>query len=256
MATAKANCEIVDCRRPAPAFCYCCLRNVCTVHFLEHIEQMKTKISPLSTEVTNTMANIQQLTVEQLCQPLFIQLKVWQAKMHASIDAIHVEKTKEIGEMMEVNKKKFDEHKGKQLETMIKLQEDVRQLDEDGYVTRERLESLQKQLEAIKSNLVAFEKSFISVETRVLGENLVTISSKANEPPQNEPIRVPQRAIRARSSNFLLPCVELSFLVIRVSVNSFSTGSFIWTRQKDASSSHFTFLWRSSKSARQRLDKS
>lgn len=222
MATAKANCEVADCHRPAPAFCYCCLRNVCTVHLHEHIEQLKIQVDPLSTEVKNTMERIQQLTVEQLCQPFFAQLNQWHKKMNAFIDAIRVEKTKEIEEMMKVNKKKFDEHKGKQLEMTMKLREDVKQLDEDGHVTRERLESLQKQLEAIKSNSVAFEKSFVSVETRVLGEGLVTISSKVNEP-----IRSPSRAIRARSSNFLLPWEKLSFLVIRVSVKSFAKDSFI-----------------------------
>ena len=199
------NCRVGDCHRLAPAYCYCCKQSVCTHHFLEHIERIKAKIDPLANEVKTTIESIEPFTVEQLSRPVFAQLNEWQTKMHVMIDDIHVKKTKEIGEMMKVNEKKFNEHKRIQLETMVKLREDVRQLTEDDNFTLGRIESFQNQLRTIQGSWLSFAKSFLSIDTRVHPEDLVTISTcKVNEPPQQETVQQRQRLIRARRSKFLL----------------------------------------------------
>jgi hypothetical protein len=180
--TGKTNCQLAECRRAASAYCYCCKRNVCTHHFLEHIERMKAKIDPLANEVNNTMESIQHLTVEQLSRPIFAELNEWQKNMHEMIDEIHAKKAQEIDEIMKVNKSRFDEHRRTQLETMIKLQGDVKQVAEDGDVTFEQIESFQNQLRQIEASLAAFEKNFLSMNTRVLPDGLVIVASKLNDP--------------------------------------------------------------------------
>ena len=142
---------------------------------------MEAKIDPLANEVKTTIESIQHLTVDQLSRPIFAQLKEWQIEMHEMIDDIHEKKKKEIEVMMKVNATKFDEYRRTQLETMIKLQEDVKQVAEDGDVTLEQIESFETQLRAIDTSLAVFEKNFLSMNTRVLPDELVTISSKVNE---------------------------------------------------------------------------
>ena len=104
---------------------------------------MKAKIDPLANEVNNTMESIQQLNVEQLSRPIFTQLNQWQKNMHELIDEIHAKKTKEIEEITNVNRGKFDEHRRAHLNTMMKLQEAVKQVAEDGDVNFEQIESFE-----------------------------------------------------------------------------------------------------------------
>lgn len=183
----STECQVVDCHRATSAFCYCCKNNVCTHHFLEHIELMKVKIDPLANEVNSTMERIRNLTVENLSRPVFTQLNEWQKKMHEMVDDIHRKKTKDIERISSVNKEKVEEHNRHQAEAMMKLQAGIKQITEDGDINLERIESLRTQLEAIETNSITFEKSFLSIETRVLGEGLVTVSSKFNQP--SEPVK-------------------------------------------------------------------
>lgn len=172
------GCQVRDCQRLASAFCFCCKNNVCTSHFLGHIERVTAKIDSLANGVNNTMERIQNLTVDQLNQ--------WRMEMHELIDDIHRSKTKEIVELLNKTKEIFDEHKRKQSEAMIRLQEGVKQLVEDGDVTLEQIESFENQLRQIEKNTNSFEKNFLAFHTRVLPVGLVTVSCKIRE--AHEPI--------------------------------------------------------------------
>ena len=152
MSTKNAKCQVERCQRFASALCFCCQKNVCSSHMLEHIDNMQTKMNPLANQVNRTMERIRNLTIDQLSRPVFIQLDQWRKEMHASIEDIHRRETKQIEAMLTKNKEIFDEHKRQQSEAMMKLQEDVRQLVEDGDVTFEQIESLENQLRQIESN--------------------------------------------------------------------------------------------------------
>ena len=176
------ECQVGDCHRATSAFCYCCKNNVCTNHFLEHIELMKAKIDPLANEVNNIIERIQSQTIENLSRPIFTQLNEWKTKMYESIDDIHRKRTKDIERIIHVNKDKFEEHNRQQSEAMGKLQAGVTRIAEDGDINLERMESLETQLKVIESNSSTFEKSFLSIDTRMLGEGWVTVSSKFHQP--------------------------------------------------------------------------
>ena len=162
---------------------------------------MKAKIDPLANDVNTTMVKIQNLTIDQLSRPIFTQLDQWQKDMHKFIDDIHQRKTKEIEEMLNKNKEKFDEHKRQQAGAMIKVQEGVKQLAEDGDVTFEEIESFENQLRKIETNFITFVKNFFSINTQSLPDELVTVSSKVNEPSEPMSItKVSQTAIRGKLS--------------------------------------------------------
>ena len=197
------GCQVRDCQRLASAFCFCCKNNVCTSHFLGHIERIKAKIDPLANEVNSTMERIQNLTIDQLSRPISAELHRWQKDMHESIDQTHRIKTKEIEEILKTNTMVFDKHKLRQVQTVMKIQEDVRQLAEGGDVTFERIESFQNQLRMIETDLVDLERSFLSIDTRVLCESLVRISSEVNESLQLDNSR--QKLRKWKGILFLFP---------------------------------------------------
>ena len=151
---------------------------------LEHIDNMKTKMNPLANQVNRTMERIRNLTIGQLSRPVFIQLDQWRKEMHETIDDIHRRETKQIEAMLTKNKEMFDEHKREQAEAMMKVQRGVKRLLDDGDVTFEQIESLENQLRRIESSLLTFEKNFLLIETRVLPDRLVTISSRVHDPPE------------------------------------------------------------------------
>ena len=185
MATGKSNCEIVNCHRAASACCFCCKNNVCTSHFVEHIERVKARIDPLANEANNVMEKVQRLSVDQLSRPVYTELNQWRKEMHEFIDDIHQSSMKEIEEMLNKNKQKFNEHQEEQSEAMMKLQDDVKQLAEDGDVTLERIESFENQLQAVGTSLDVFEKSFLSIKTQPLKGKLVFISSNLQQATNN-----------------------------------------------------------------------
>jgi hypothetical protein len=183
----KGICQLTDCGRGATALCLCCEQKVCTKHFLEHIAQMEAKIDPLASEVNNTIERIRNLNAEKLSLPVYAELNQWQKNMHELIDDIHGKKTKEIAEKLEANQTRFDEHKQKQLESIMKLEEEVRRVANDGDVTFERIQSFEKQLKVAETNLNDVDENFLSISIRDLSEDVVTISSNMDQPPPTVP---------------------------------------------------------------------
>ena len=179
----KGICQLADCQRGATAHCLCCGKEICTKHFLEHIARMEAKIDPLASEVNKTMERIQSLNAEKLSAPVYAKLNQWQKNMHELLDRIHGKKTKAIDEKLETNKERFEEHKQKQLDSMTKLQEEVRRVAEDGDVTFERIQSFEKQLKVVETNLDDVDTNFLSISTQNLSEDVVTISSNMDPPP-------------------------------------------------------------------------
>ena len=63
----------------------------------------------------------------------------------------------------------------------MKMQDDVKQLVEDGDATFEQIQLLKSQLVDVEANVTAFKKDFLSVNAKVLAQNLVTVSSNLNK---------------------------------------------------------------------------
>ena len=164
------------------------------------MEQMKGKINPLTNDVNKTVERIQNLTIEKLFQSAYTGLNQWRSDMLKSIDDIYGKKMKEIEVIWRMNVWKFDEHKHKQLQTMMELQGGVKQLVDDGDVAFEQIKSFENQLRQIETDLLTFEKNFLSIDIQVLDEGLITISCKVNE--TSKPVERRQRIVRARQSTF------------------------------------------------------
>jgi hypothetical protein len=64
----------------------------------------------------------------------------------------------------------------------MKIQDEVKQLVEDGDATFQQIESLKNQLARIEERQTAFKNNFLSIRTRVFGNDLVTISSTLISP--------------------------------------------------------------------------
>jgi hypothetical protein len=182
MSEAKNKCQLDGCNRAASTRCFCCNKNVCTRHFTEHIDAVKAQIDPLANEINTMVEKIQGLIIEQITEPSFAELQQWRIDMHQLIDEIFLAKSKEMEDLIQTNKNKFVEHKKQQVETMMKIQDDVKQLVEDGDATVEQIRLLKNQLTSVETSLTSFGKDFLSVNVRVLAQGLVTVSSNLNKP--------------------------------------------------------------------------
>jgi len=201
---------VEGCNRAASARCFCCTRNVCTKHFTEHIDAVKTQIDPLANETNLMVEKIQGLTIEQTTEASFASLQQWKLDMHQLIDEIFLTKIKEIEDVVAENKEKFIEHRKQQLENIMQIQDDVKQLVEDGDATFEQIQLLKSRLVNVETNLASFGKDFLSVNAKVLAQGLVIVSSNLNKP------LVSQHQATNHSHN--RKCEKSSFLFV-----SFST---------------------------------
>lgn len=91
--------------------CLCCEKNVCTQHFIEHIEIAKAQIDPLGNDVDSVTEKVKVLTVEHIVEPSFGQLHQWKDNMYRLTDKIFLAKSKEINDWIEKNIYEFNERK-------------------------------------------------------------------------------------------------------------------------------------------------
>ena len=187
MSTTKTKCQLVDCQRVALAYCFCCQNNVCANHLLEHIENMKTNVEPLVSQVKRMMERVENLSIEHFSRPAFAQLDQWRTETYELIDELHQTKTEEVKEELNKNEEKLDAVKRQQSNALMKLQVDVKQLVDDGDIAFERLESSENRLREIGTSLDDFEKKFLLIDSRIPSESLVTVSSRLNQP--SEPVK-------------------------------------------------------------------
>ncbi|CAF4089638.1 unnamed protein product [Rotaria sordida] len=186
MSEVKKRCQLNDCNRAASTYCFCCNKNVCTRHFAEHIDAVKAQIDPLANEINTMVEKIQGLTIEQLSEKPLCELRQWQIDMHQLIDEIFFAKCKEIEDLARKNQEKFVEHKKQQFEIIMKIQDDVKQLVEDGDATFEQIQLLKNQLASVETNLASFRNNFLAVNARVFAQGLVTVLSNLNKPSINQ----------------------------------------------------------------------
>jgi polyhydroxyalkanoate synthesis regulator phasin len=202
MSEAKQRCQLVGCTRAASTRCFCCNKNVCTRHFTEHIDAVKAQIDPLANDINTMVEKIQGLTIEQITEASFAELQQWRMDMHQLIDEIFSAKHKEIDDLIENNKNEFVEHKKQQSKTMVKIQDDVKQLAEDGDATFEQIQLLRNQLAAVEISLTTFRKDFLSINAKVFAQGLVTVSSHLNKPSFIQNQQINQRRQRKLSEFF------------------------------------------------------
>jgi prefoldin subunit 5 len=181
MSEIKQKCELNDCNRAASTLCYCCKKSICTRHFTEHIEAVRIQVDPLANTINTMVENIQNLTIESFTEKPLEKLNQWKCDMHQLIDEIFSSKSKEIEELVEINKEKFLEYKKEQWENIMKIQEEVRQLVEDGDATFQQIELLKNQLAKIEENRTTFQKNFLSIDAQVFEHGFVTVSSTLNK---------------------------------------------------------------------------
>jgi outer membrane murein-binding lipoprotein Lpp len=186
MSEIKQRCQLDNCNRAASARCFCCDKNVCVRHFTEHVNALKAQIDPLANEINTMVEKIQGLKIEQFSEKPLAELKQWQSNMHQLIDEIFLTKSKEIEDLIELNKDKFDEHKKQQFEIIMKIQDDVKQLAEDGEATYEQIQLFKNQLATVETNLTSFRSNFLLINARVTNQELVTVSSNLNKPPTSQ----------------------------------------------------------------------
>ena len=186
MSKIQKHCQVDKCNRAASTHCFCCNKSVCTRHFTEHIDAVKAQIDPLANDINSMVEQIQTLTIEQMTESSFSQLHQWRDDMHKSIDDIFLAKSKEMEDLIEKNTAQFLEHKKEQSETMMKVQDDARQLVEDGDATHEQIQLLRKRLSDVETKLTTFGKDFICISTRLLTKSLVTVSSNLNKSMPSE----------------------------------------------------------------------
>ncbi len=65
------KCQVEGCERAASGSCFCCNKNVCRRHFLEHSDNVKAQIDPLANDTNEMVENIQNCTIEKLTEPAF-----------------------------------------------------------------------------------------------------------------------------------------------------------------------------------------
>lgn len=174
------RCQMNDCHRAASAFCYCCQKNTCTRHFNQHIDNLRAQIDPLADAVNSTVEKIDEMTLEQLTEAQFRKLDQWKCDMHQLINQIFLDKRKEIEDIVENSQENFFKHQIQQKDNVVKIQQEVKQLVEDGDATIQQIESLKKQLAKIEKNQTEFEIQFLSIYTQVFDPQFVTVSSLLN----------------------------------------------------------------------------
>lgn len=201
MSEVKQKCQVDDCHRVPATYCYCCNKSICTRHFTEHVDAARAQIGPLSDAINIMVEKVQDLTIEQLTKTPLGKLNQWKSDMHQLIDEIFSSKSKEIEELVEKNKEKFTEHKIRQLDNVMKVQEDIKQFVEDDDVAFQQIKLLKKQLESIEENQMVFQKNFIVIDTRVFDYGSVIVSSNLNKPSINPNVE---------SSPSQFPCIFLS----------------------------------------------
>ena len=197
--TAK-RCQLDGCTRAASTKCYCCQKDVCTKHFLEHIETVKAQLDPLANETNEMLEKIQSLSLDKITESCFTQLQQWKNVMYQLIDEMFASKMKEMEELIAKHSEKFVEHQKQQLEKLKKIQDQVRQLVEDGDATADDIQSMKNQLASVQTNLTGFAKDYLSVNTKLLPQGLVTISSNLNK-STNVALQSGKGRSHARSAN-------------------------------------------------------
>ncbi|CAF2079690.1 unnamed protein product [Rotaria magnacalcarata] len=180
MSEAKQRCQLEGCTRAASTRCYCCNKSVCTRHFTEHIEAVRAQIDPLADEINRTVEKIQGLIIDHLTKTPRAQLDQWKAGMHQLVDDIYFEKSQEMDTLIEQNKEEFADHKKQHLEMIMKIQDDVKQLVEDGDATFEQVQLVKAQLINVEKAMGLFQENFICINAQISGRDLL---KKINERP-------------------------------------------------------------------------
>ena len=187
MLGATKKCQADSCNRMACANCFCCDKNVCRRHFMEHTDDIKAQIDPLARNTNEMVEKIRGLTIEKITDSSFAQLQQWKTDMHQLIDEMVAAKTKEMENLIAANKQKFEEHQKQQFEIVVKIQDEVNKLVDDSDVTFEQIQSLKTQLADVQANLDHFAKNFLLLYTTKTVHGLVTFSTNVNTPMFNFP---------------------------------------------------------------------
>lgn len=182
------KCQLDSCNRASSTKCFCCTKNVCTRHFLEHIELVKAQIDPLTNQINEMLEKIQDMTINPIIELSFAQLQQWQRDMHQRIDETFLAKSKEMEDLINQNKEKFVEHQKQQLENLVKIQDEIRQLVENDDITAERIHVLKSQITFVQGNLTSLKKNFLVVNIKDLVQGLVTVSSNLSKPQASSAI--------------------------------------------------------------------
>ncbi|CAF2136405.1 unnamed protein product [Rotaria magnacalcarata] len=151
---------------------------------------VRAQIDPLADEINRTVEKIQGLIIDHLTKTPRAQLDQWKAGMHQLVDDIYFEKSQEMDTLIEQNKEEFADHKKQHLEMIMKIQDDVKQLVEDGDATFEQVQLVKAQLINVEKAMGLFQENFICINAQISGRDLLKVRSNLNK----------LQVIRAKSS--------------------------------------------------------
>lgn len=150
------RCLIETCKREAETFCYHCSRDVCTKHYLEHKNWIQEQLHPLVDEMNLIYDRFrygdQKSTVSELPYLTTVrnQLDRWRDNCHRQIDTTYERIRKQMQTIIDNYKLEETQKSTKNLETLEKLRQRLKDLLKDDDVTHRQLEIIKQQLDDIK----------------------------------------------------------------------------------------------------------
>jgi uncharacterized protein with von Willebrand factor type A (vWA) domain len=150
------RCLVETCKHEAETYCYHCSHNVCTKHYLEHKKSIQDQLHPLVDEINLLYDHLryndknQTTSVPQCLINLCSQLDRWREDCRHRIDMTYDRVRHQIQNIVENRKQDETQKTVKNLESLEKIREQLKELLKEGDVTYRQLETMKHQLEEIK----------------------------------------------------------------------------------------------------------
>jgi hypothetical protein len=150
------RCLIETCKREAETYCYHCSKDVCTKHYLEHKKGIQEELPLLTDEVNLIYDRLRrndgsQMSVPQCFITACSQLDKWREDCHQHIDIICQRARTQIENIIDRHKRGETQKAVKNLESLEKMRQELRELLKEGDVTYRQLQTMKQQLEEIKT---------------------------------------------------------------------------------------------------------
>lgn len=150
------RCLVETCKREAETYCYHCSHDVCTKHYLEHKKSIQEQLHPFVDEINLIYDRLrpdnknQTSSVPQCFINACSQLDKWREACHHCIEITYDRIRHQINDIMENHKHDETQKAMKNLESLEKIREQLKELLKEGDVTYRQLETMKQQLEEIK----------------------------------------------------------------------------------------------------------
>jgi len=150
------RCLVETCKREAETYCYHCSRDVCTKHYLEHKKWIQEQLHPLVDEINLIYDRLhhgdknQTTSVPQCLINAYSQLEKWREDCQHRINIAYYRVRDQIENIVEGHKHEEAQKAVKNVESLVKMRQQLNELLKEGDVTYRQLETMKQQLEEIK----------------------------------------------------------------------------------------------------------